>query len=320
MLARVIGLVLLAVPLPAHATFSIVACEPETGICGVAVATHNLAVGASVPTLQAGVGAIVSQYETNPLYGPLALRLFAEQLSTPEVLERMLAQDGQFEGRGPEARQVGIVRADGSVAIHTGKAALASGWAGQRSGSGYAVLGNGLDGERVLLAMEQAFQSSRAPFSRRLVDALLAGQEAGGQTIGVLSAAVIVRTPDGWPRDIDLRVDAHDTPVHRLSALLDLHEARQVMIRAERLMRRGDTAAAWDAVALALHLGADWDRTWRRAARLAMTAGASERALDYLAVFMAHNPTWGLREIQDPLYAPLHGSPLFQRWLSAVAN
>ena len=66
------------VPVPAHATYSIVACDKQTRSCGVAVQTNNLAVGASVPYAMAGVGAIVSQFETNPNYGPRGLALLSQ--------------------------------------------------------------------------------------------------------------------------------------------------------------------------------------------------------------------------------------------------
>jgi hypothetical protein len=56
----------------ARATYSIVACDAKTRECGVAVQTNNLAVGASVPWARAGVGAVASQFETNPRYGPRA--------------------------------------------------------------------------------------------------------------------------------------------------------------------------------------------------------------------------------------------------------
>ena len=59
----------------AEATYSIIACDAKTRECGAAVQTNNLAVGASVPYAEAGVGALVSQFETNPHYGPRKARL-----------------------------------------------------------------------------------------------------------------------------------------------------------------------------------------------------------------------------------------------------
>src|SRR5580698_8505931 len=93
----------------ASATYSIVACDAKTRECGVAVQTNNLAVGASVPYAQAGVGAVASQFETNPNYGPRGLELMARGMSPAEVMKKILAEDGNFDGEGIETRQVGIV-------------------------------------------------------------------------------------------------------------------------------------------------------------------------------------------------------------------
>jgi uncharacterized Ntn-hydrolase superfamily protein len=132
---------LLLRPATVHATYSIAACDAKTQACGVAVQTNNLAVGASVPYAQAGVGALASQFETNPHYGPRGLTLLSQALSPDEVLKRLLAEDGNFDGAGPEARQVGIVSVAGRAANYTGDEAQHAVWAGARSGSGYRATG-----------------------------------------------------------------------------------------------------------------------------------------------------------------------------------
>lgn len=127
----------------AAATFSISACDEDA--CGVAVATNNLAVGATVPHARAGVGAIATQFETNPDYGPRGLALLASGHSPRRALATVLAQDGNFEGTGTEFRQVALVAPRGVPAIFTGREALSSRWAGGLTGTNYAVIGNGLD-------------------------------------------------------------------------------------------------------------------------------------------------------------------------------
>jgi|SRR5580700_1150740 hypothetical protein len=110
----------------AQATYSIVACDAKTRECGVAVETNNLAVGASVPYAQAGVGAVASQFETNPHYGPRGLALLAQGMSPAEAMKKILAEDGNFDGQGIAARQVGIVRAStGGLRVTPGKKRLA---------------------------------------------------------------------------------------------------------------------------------------------------------------------------------------------------
>jgi hypothetical protein len=169
----------------AGATYSIVACDAKTRECGVAVQTNNLAVGASVPYAQAGVGAIASQFETNPNYGPRGLALLAQGKSPSDVLVQLLKEDGNFEGQGPEARQVGIVSIDGRTAVHSGEQVKRSVWTGSRSGPGYSIQGNGLAGPQVVDAMEQAFLKTSGSLADRLAAALVAGDlQLARQQIG----------------------------------------------------------------------------------------------------------------------------------------
>src|SRR5580704_2252593 len=183
----------------ARATYSIAACDAKTRECGVAVQTNNLAVGASVPYAQAGVGAVASQFETNPHYGPRGLALLAQGMSPAEVMKKILVEDGNFDGQGIAARQVGIVSIDGRTATYTGDEAAGAEWAGARSGAGYGIQGNGLAGPQVVEEMEQTFLKSEGSLAERLMAALVAGDLAGGQRTGRESAALLVRTPDGWP-------------------------------------------------------------------------------------------------------------------------
>src|SRR5450755_4140044 len=115
-----------------YATYSIVACDSQTKQCGVAVQTNNLAVGSSVPYAQAGVGAIASQFETNPKFGPSGLALLSQGKSPDEVLKQIVREDGNFDGQGIEARQVGIVALDGRSIFYTGQEAASANWAGGR--------------------------------------------------------------------------------------------------------------------------------------------------------------------------------------------
>jgi uncharacterized Ntn-hydrolase superfamily protein len=305
-------------PFASVATFSIAACAPD-GACGVAVATNNLAVGASVAYARAGAGALATQYETNPAYGPRGLDLLATGMSPADVMAELLAKDGNFDGTTVAARQVGIVNAAGASAIYTGDEAAASSWAGSRHGKGYAVQGNGLVSERVVTAMETEFLSCRRALAQCLMASLEAGENAGGQTTGRLSAAVLVRTPAGGWEDIDLRVDASASPVPDLRRLVDRRYAHQAMINAERLADRGKTADAKVSLAEALHLSGQWDRIWPRR-RLSMKLGQPEEALGQLGVFAAANPAWARIELQDPIYQPLRGNALFRSWAGASAK
>ena len=311
--ARCLGLAMLAWPSAALATFSIAACDPA-GNCGVAVATNNLAVGASVPYAQARVGALVSQFETNPAYGPRGLALMAAGSSPEHTIKALLDADGDFDGQTIAARQIGVVDAKGRASAYTGAEAQDSAWAGAVQGDGYSLQGNGLAGPQVLAAMQRAFDASDGALAERLMRALEAGESAGGQSTGRMSAALLVKTVEGGWQDVDLRVDGAAEPVRDLRRLTDQHHALQAIARAERDVRAGRKADARAAIKTALALSHRWDRIWRRAARLAMTMGDNDSALEYLGVLRTVNPPWALMEIEDQLYRPLHANPLFASW------
>ncbi|GAA1152423.1 DUF1028 domain-containing protein [Nocardioides aquiterrae] len=205
-------------------TFSIVARSADGQSWGVAVASKFLAVGSAVPAAVAGVGAIATQADANVAYKGQALAHLDDGATASVALQRLLEDD---EGR--DHRQVGIVDVDGNAASHTGHACLD--WAGSATGEGYAIQGNILTGAEVVEAMERAWLASPegAPLARRLLEALAAGDEAGGDSRGRQSAAVLV-VQDGAGYGglddiaVDLRVDDHPTPIPELLRLLDLND------------------------------------------------------------------------------------------------
>src|SRR5690348_1195874 len=168
-------------------TFSIVARSADGESWGVAVASKFLAVGAVVPAAVAGVGAVATQASANVAYKGLALSHLDDGATASVALQRLLEED---EGR--DHRQVGIVDVEGGAASHTGSECLD--WAGGVIGDGYAIQGNILTGSEVVEAMERAWTESPAdaPLARRLLAALAAGDEAGGDSRGRQSAAVLV--------------------------------------------------------------------------------------------------------------------------------
>lgn len=205
-------------------TFSIVARSADGESWGVAVASKFLAVGAVVPAAVAEVGAIATQADANVAYKGIALAHLDEGATAQVALDRLLEED---EGRAD--RQVGIVDVDGNAATHTGTDCLD--WAGGATGEGYAVQGNVLTGPEVVEAMQRAFEGSdpAAPLAHRLLAALAAGDEAGGDRRGRQSAALLVVSEGagyagGDDIAVDLRVDDHAAPVAELGRLLDLND------------------------------------------------------------------------------------------------
>lgn len=205
-------------------TFSIVARSDDGESWGVAVASKFLAVGSAVPAAVAGVGAIATQAEANVAYKGQALAHLDDGATAEVALQRLVEDD-----QGRDHRQVGIVDMDGGAASHTGRSCMD--WAGGRTGEGFAIQGNILAGEHVVRAMQAAWESTDAdaPLARRLLSALTAGDEAGGDRRGRQSASVlVVRDGAGYGGNddiaVDLRVDDHRAPVTELGRLLDLND------------------------------------------------------------------------------------------------
>jgi uncharacterized Ntn-hydrolase superfamily protein len=204
-------------------TFSIVGCDLRAESWGVAVAGHSLAIGAVVPWIELGVGAIATQALTNVTWGPHGLALISAGSSAREALDQLITADP-----GRDERQAGVVDLRGRSASHTGSACLP--WAGGRSGRGYASQGDLLAGPAVVDAIGGTFEESDGdPLAQRLLGALRAGEAAGGDRRGRQSAAIRVATPgagfggsDNVP--LDLRVDDHPEPIEELSRLLSLYE------------------------------------------------------------------------------------------------
>ncbi|MCS7197287.1 MAG: DUF1028 domain-containing protein [Candidatus Bipolaricaulota bacterium] len=203
-------------------TFSIVACDLKAQEWGVAVQSKFLAVGPIVPWAEANVGAIATQAYANTSYGPRGLQMLKLGFSAEETLKKLLETD---EGR--EHRQVGIVDAQGRAAAFTGKECYP--WAGHIVGKNFAVQGNILVSQETVAAMAEAFEKTRGPLWKRLLESLRAGQRAGGDRRGQQSAAILVVKEKGGygeftDRMIDLRVDDHPQPIEELARLLELHE------------------------------------------------------------------------------------------------
>lgn len=206
----------------AVATFSIVAFDPDTGDLGVAAQSKFLGVGAVVPFARAGVGAVATQSWANTSYGPRGLALMAENVPVEQVLAELTGPD---DGRA--LRQVGIVNAHGQAAAFTGEKCYD--WAGHVTGPNFACQGNILVGEDTVQAMAESFQNSTGELTHRLVQALAAGQAAGGDRRGQQSACLLVVRENGGyggfnDRYCDLRVDNHPDPITELHRLLDLFD------------------------------------------------------------------------------------------------
>jgi uncharacterized Ntn-hydrolase superfamily protein len=205
------------------ATYSICACDLEAGQWGVAVQSKFLAVGSIVSWAEPGVGAIATQAWANPRYGPDGLALLGDGLSADEVVARLTdADDGRAE------RQLGVVDGQGRSASFTGTDCNA--WAGHLTGEGYAAQGNILVSADTVAALAETFEATGGkPLAERLLDCLDAAQNAGGDSRGQQSAAIlVVGREQGYARlsdkVVDLRVDDHERPLAELRRFFGIHQ------------------------------------------------------------------------------------------------
>ena len=223
-------------------TYSIVARDPDTGQLGVAVQSHWFSVGALVAWAEAGVGAVATQSFVEVSYGPLGLALLRSGRTAEEALRGLVEADPH-----PEVRQVAIVDAAGTVAVHTGGLAIAE--AGHRTGDGYSVQANLMLPATVPDVMARAFENTRGDLAERMLAALEAAQAEGGDIRGKQSAAILVvsGTPTGrsWlDRIFDLRVEDHAEPLVELRRLVHLARAYQHMNAGDEAVTQGDVEGA----------------------------------------------------------------------------
>ena len=193
-------------------TWSIIARD-ASGAFGVAVATRFFAVGALCPHAESSVGALCTQALINPYYGSQGLELLRAGIAAPDVVRQLAAPD---EGR--EHRQLHVIDDEGRIGQHTG--AKCVDWCGATGGDGFSVAGNMLVGPRVIEETARAFKASTKPFAERLIEAMEAGEVAGGDKRGRQSAALLVYSGEQYA-NLNLRVDDHADPLAELRRLYD---------------------------------------------------------------------------------------------------
>jgi uncharacterized Ntn-hydrolase superfamily protein len=216
---------------PYLSTFSITARCPRTGELGIAVSTCEPCVGWIVPFVRAGVGAIASQARSNPYFGIDGLTMLASGMSATAALQAMLDPDVEIDR---EQRQLIIVDNTGRAAAFTGPHCQS--WAGHLIGDGVVAAGNLLVGPETVSAMMTRFQALELEsLGERLVSALEAGQAAGGDRRGRISAALLVAREGAWPW-IDVRVDSHADPVTDLRRIFEEFKIAHLDPRREEMI------------------------------------------------------------------------------------
>jgi len=269
-------------------TYSIVARDRETGRFGVAVQTCWPFVGAGVPWVESGVGAVATQSYAEVAHGPNGLAALRAGRTAPDALAALLAEDA-----ARDVRQVGMVDADGRAGCWTGTRCVAA--AGHATADNLAVQANMMERATVWPAMVEAYLGATGSFEGRLLAALRAAEREGGDIRGRQSAALLISgTPaePAWLRAVDVRVDDHPAPLDELERLLALQRAYDLLEVAEARARAGDLegAAAAGAESERLAPGDGQIAIWRAIGMAA--AGLEEPARELLGGATATNPRW----------------------------
>jgi uncharacterized Ntn-hydrolase superfamily protein len=217
-------------------TFSLIARCSSTGMYGVAAATAMPAVGKLLTHAHPRTGAIATQARLNPYLGIDGIRLLKQGRTAEEVLQILSANDPRAE-----ARQFAVIDREGRTAAWTGKECID--WAGHLSGDGFSAQGNRLAGREVLEAAAQAFRDSAGkPLDERFMEALEAGDRAGGDTEGEKSATIYIVDREEYPL-WDIRVDAHPDPFAELRRLHDIFD-RELLPEIRRMPTRRNPAGS----------------------------------------------------------------------------
>ena len=293
------------------ATFSIVARDPATNELGIAVQSRAFRAGAIVSYAKAGVGAIATQAAANQTYGPRGLELLELGLSPDEVVAHLTGADP-----GRDRRQLAVIDARGRVRAYTGSGTSA--WAGHIEGENFSAQGNILAGEAVVQAMAEAFESATGPLALRLMDALDAGEAAGGDARGKQAGGVLVvkpigdsgRTTDRW---VDVRVDDHAEPFRELRRLVNMSVSRIHSRDARELAGEGrfDEAIAAQQEAIAIVPGED--QLIYGLARLYARAGDAAGAVATLEEAIAIDARWRGLAASQADFDNIRGNAEFQR-------
>ncbi len=306
-------------------TFSIIAFDPATNELGVGVQSRAFAAGAIVPYAKAGVGAVATQAAANRTYGPKAIALLEQGLSPEEVIKRITDEDPDRD-----RRQVAVIDSQGRSAVYTGRHVIDrnhdpndrvhyGGWAGHSDGENFSAQGNTLASEEVVRAMARAYTNSRGEeMSERLMDALEAGQAAGGDTRGMQAAGILVVTPITQPgrttdRYMDIRVDDAEDPFKELRRVMNVRLSRRHSARANQLVEEGKLAEALEEAKKAVQMRPRSEQLHFRLAELYADSGELLNALMSLAESIRITPRLKVDAAESPSFQALEDMVEFQR-------
>jgi uncharacterized Ntn-hydrolase superfamily protein len=292
-------------------TYSIIARDAATGELGMGVQSRAFAVGYRTWTAQGGLAIFAHQASSNPYYGRVGMQMLAAGLDPQEALDRLVRSDVESN-----RRQVAVLHIDGRTAAFTGEGT--GDWKGHHCGVDYCAQGNSLSGPEVVQAMVESFEGSGGrPLADRLLDALDAAEEAGGDRRGKQAAAMIIVQPTagaGGYSDVtlDLRVNDNPLPLVEMRRLLTVFRSPGVIAEAHRLH---DAGQAQQGLAMLEELQRkipEKDEVWIGLAHMYLKMGRRTDALAALRQAVEINPRARNTLAANQNLASLRSDPEFQ--------
>jgi uncharacterized Ntn-hydrolase superfamily protein len=273
-----------------NSTFSILAYDANSKEWGIAVATNNICVGNSTIYIEPKIGAFSVIAETEPKYGIKGLEKLKDGKSIKQAIIEVKEND-----KHSNFRQISGIDSNGNVYAFTGKSLKY--WNGNSSeilGKNYVVIGNQLF-DNVLSEMSKAFENSKGTLSKRLLESLIAGQNAGGQISGKQSAAIVVKGANNeWYNQIDLRVDNSKKPIEELKTLMDYHYGRIKLNQAFYAHREGNLKRAKQKLEEAESMLNGWTGIYSKIAVANIFMENEKSAVNWIKKGLAENPNWSI--------------------------
>jgi uncharacterized Ntn-hydrolase superfamily protein len=273
-----------------NSTFSIVAYDADKQEWGIAVATNNIYVGSSTVYIEPGIGAFSVIAETKPEYGIKGLEQLKNGASVKEAIQHTRENDSEAH-----YRQVAGIDVNGNVYAFTGESLKYwNGSASTRLGKGFVVLGNQLEDE-VLSKMAVAYENTKGTLAERLLNSLVAGQNAGGQISGKQSAAVVVKGLNNeWYNQIDLRVDNSKNPIKDLQTLMNYHYGRIRLNQTLYAHREGNLKRAKQKLIESELMLNGWTGMYSKIAFANFVLGNEDAAIDWIKKGISENQNWSV--------------------------
>jgi uncharacterized Ntn-hydrolase superfamily protein len=296
-------------------TFSVIGRDPANGELGVAVHSKTLAVGSRVRGGKGGVAVFAHQAGSNPLYSRIGVELIEAGWNPQEALDFMIRGDSMRN-----SRQVAVLDMQGRTAAWTSQ--TSSDWKGHKCGVDYCAQGNTLAGPQVVEAMARSMEESagKAPLAERLLAALTAGNEAGGDRRGVQSAGLLILYPrsiaDFGDWALDLRVDDHRDPFGELKRVLNVRRSQDTMGPVNRMITEKKYAEAMATAKQALELAPTQDGIHVTMAQIHLLEGRKAEALAELKIAVDMNRWNKAQLLRNAAFESLRSDPEFVRLTS----